>query len=136
VIKYSLDTNILIDLFNRPFNSPVSERLRSFGLEAFAVSSVVIQELVFGALNGSPHKLGENLQRVNQLRFAILPFDGEDAHDTGRIRHALKLVGTPIDHFDLMIGGQARARGLILVTRNTRHFSRIPGLKVENWIDA
>lgn len=46
----------------------------------------------------------------------------------------LKLKGTPIDDFDLLIGATAITNNLTLVTDNTKHFSRIEKLKQENWI--
>ena len=44
-------------------------------------------------------------------------------------------AGTPIGPYDVLIAGQALQRGLVVVTRNTREFSRVPGLDVENWED-
>jgi tRNA(fMet)-specific endonuclease VapC len=131
---YSLDTNIVADFLNRPMTSPASEKIRRMPLATLIVSSVVMQELFFGAHNGSVEKLPLNLGRIRALPFATTPFDDRDAEATGEVRAVLKAKGLPIDAADLMIAGQALARGLIVVTRNLRHFSRVPGLHLENWL--
>jgi tRNA(fMet)-specific endonuclease VapC len=64
----------------------------------------------------------------------VLPFDRAAAEDAGRVRGYLAGLGTPIGPFDSLIVGHARSRGLIVVTNNTREFSRVPGLQVEDWL--
>lgn len=63
----------------------------------------------------------------------MLEFDRDDARCAGSIRARLASAGQPIGPYDVLIAGQALARGLILVTRNTREFARVPDLQVENW---
>ena len=65
----------------------------------------------------------------------VLPFDTLAARTFGALKASLERKGTPLAEPDLRIASIALARGLILVTRNTRHFQRVPGLTVENWID-
>ena len=57
----------------------------------------------------------------------------DDAFRAGEIRAYLQARGTPIGAYDVLIAGQALARGLILVTRNIGEFARVDGLRVENW---
>jgi tRNA(fMet)-specific endonuclease VapC len=61
---------------------------------------------------------------------------GQDAADTyALLRHQLRVVGTPMDHLDLMIAAHAISLNAILVTNNTRHFGRLtPTLMIENWV--
>jgi tRNA(fMet)-specific endonuclease VapC len=75
----------------------------------------------------------QNLARVDGLQFVVLEFDQEDARQAGEIRAALAATGTPIGPYDVLIAGQARARSLVLVTHNTREFSRVSGLDIEDW---
>jgi tRNA(fMet)-specific endonuclease VapC len=63
----------------------------------------------------------------------VIEFDQEDARQAGEIRATLAAAGTPIGPYDVLIAGQARARSLVLVTRNTGEFSRVGGLHVEDW---
>jgi tRNA(fMet)-specific endonuclease VapC len=60
-------------------------------------------------------------------------FSREDAREAGEIRATLAEAGTPIGPYDLLIAGQARARALVVVTHNTREFSRVAGLQTEDW---
>lgn len=67
------------------------------------------------------------------LPFHVLEFDAEDAWQSGEIRASLAAKGRPIGPIDALIAGQARARGLILVTHNTAEFARVDGLRIEDW---
>jgi tRNA(fMet)-specific endonuclease VapC len=62
-----------------------------------------------------------------------LPFDDVAAERCGRIRAEVLTKGTPVGPYDLQIAGIALTRGLTVVTHNTREFSRIPGLALEDW---
>ena len=63
----------------------------------------------------------------------MVPFGEDVAYVTGRLRASLARAGTPIGPYDVMIAGTALIHGLILVTANTREFSRVFGLQLENW---
>ncbi len=65
--------------------------------------------------------------------FDSLPFDDACAEEYGSIRAFLEKRGTPIGPHDMLLAAIARAKGLIMVTRNTREFMRVPGLNVEDW---
>ncbi len=75
----------------------------------------------------------KNVARVSALQFPVLEFDHDDARQAGEIRAHLASKGTPIGPYDVLIAGQAKARKLTLVTHNTTEFTRVPGLKVEDW---
>ena len=70
---------------------------------------------------------------MDALQFEVLVFDTEDARSAGEIRALLGAQGTPIGPYDILIAGQAAARGLVLVTRNRREFTRVTGLEVQDW---
>jgi tRNA(fMet)-specific endonuclease VapC len=95
------------------------------------MSSIVAHELFFGAFRSQ--RVKENLAVVEALEFEILDFDREDAKQAGMIRAALAAAGTPIGPYDVLIAGQALARGLTLLTHNMREFKRVEGLKLEDW---
>jgi tRNA(fMet)-specific endonuclease VapC len=73
---------------------------------------------------------------VESLRFTVLEADQDDARHAGEIRAQLASRGTPTGPYDVLIAGQARARKLTLVTHNTTEFTRVQGLKVEDWKGA
>jgi len=128
-MKFLLDTNAVIAIFK---NVPrICETLRRHDPADCAVSAIVMYELSFGAHYSS--RIPENLARLHALEFEVIPFDNEDAQCAGKIRAALKRLGRPIGPYDLLIAGQAMARGLVLVTRNVGEFLRVDGLIVENW---
>jgi len=129
-MKYLLDANVVIALLNDR-NSRPARRLRKHSPRDIAISAIVAHELYYGAFKSA--RRAENVALVEKLRFPILEFDSEDAREAGELRAWLTLRGTPIGPYDVLIGGQARARNLVLVTRNTDEFRRVPGLKIEDW---
>ncbi|MGH9575106.1 MAG: type II toxin-antitoxin system VapC family toxin [Candidatus Acidiferrales bacterium] len=134
-MNFLLDTNICIALINE---RPASVRQR-FTLELgsgspMLMSSVSIFELLYGAAKSSQRERNEHA--INVLLSSVagtISFDNEDARAAGQIRAALEKSGTPIGLYDLLLAGQARCRDLVVVTANEREFSRVPGLRWENW---
>jgi tRNA(fMet)-specific endonuclease VapC len=134
-LSYLLDTNVCIALIN---HSPATVRPRLEQVikqgEAVAVSTVVAFELWYGPPKGA--RRGANEQRLETF-FAgpleLLPFDDDDARAAGEIRATLEAVGRPIGAYDLLIAGQALRRGMTLVTANVSEFSRVAGLRWEDW---
>jgi tRNA(fMet)-specific endonuclease VapC len=94
---------------------------------------VVKAELLYGAHRSA--RPDENLRTLDTLfqAFQSVPFDDVAAEHYGRIRAELAAQGTPIGPNDLLIAATALAYNLVLVTHNTREFSRVPGLIVEDW---
>ncbi|MEN9314274.1 MAG: hypothetical protein RIS35_667 [Pseudomonadota bacterium] len=131
-MRYLLDANAVIAALNEP-SGPVSRHLHALAPADVGVSVIVMHELYFGAFKSQ--RVERNLTLVDALRFEVLVLDTEDARHAGEIRARLARQGTPIGAYDILIAGQARARGLTLVTRNVREFERVPGLQVENWQD-
>lgn len=129
-MKYLLDSNAVIALLKS--HSEFVAKLKRRRPQDFAISSIVAHELYYGAFRGQ--RVAENLARVEALRFPVLEFDAEDARQAGAIRASLMAAGTPIGPYDLLIAGQALARSLVLITHNTREFTRVPGLKLEDWL--
>lgn len=132
-MRYLLDANAVIAALNEPAGL-LSRRLQALVPADVGVSAIVMHERYFGAFKSQ--RRGRNPALVDALRFEVVPLDTEDAHHAGDVRAWLAVQGTPIGAYDVLIAGQARARGLTLVTRNLREFERVPGLSKENWHDA
>jgi tRNA(fMet)-specific endonuclease VapC len=132
VISHLLDTNAVIALVGRKSDTLVSRVLHS-PQGSIGLPSVVAYELYFGAQKSA--KVQHNLETLRLLMadFPILDFDQNDAFVAGEIRAALAAKGTPIGPYDVLIAGQAKARGLTLVTNNVGEFSRVENLRVEDW---
>ncbi|TIQ36630.1 MAG: type II toxin-antitoxin system VapC family toxin [Mesorhizobium sp.] len=126
---YLLDTNAVIAIMKG--DDDLLKVLKRNKPQDFALSAIVAHELYYGAYRGQ--RTEENLARLDALLFPVLEFDREDGRHAGEIRATLAMSGTPIGPFDVLIGGQARARGLTLMTRNVREFERIKDLAIESW---
>ena len=129
-MRFLLDTNALIELLR--VNQKVIDRLSAHQTSDFGVSAISHHELCFGAYKSK--QVEANLRMVHVLEFEVLPLSQTDAERAGEIRAALEAKRTPIGPYDVLIAGQALARSLTLITRNTREFERVEGLKFENWI--
>jgi tRNA(fMet)-specific endonuclease VapC len=99
------------------------------------LSSITIGELVYGAYR-QPTITQLVLQRVAAViaHLKVLDFDVDAAHRYGELRAELERVGTPIGDGDTRIAAIALVHDLTVVTGNVRHFERVPGLRVENWL--
>lgn len=84
------------------------------------------------ALMPRPQALEQYCQSLKQ-RYGCIDLDLASAELAGQLRARLRLAGTPIGEYDLLIAGIALANKLALVTHNTSEFSRVPGLQVEDW---
>jgi tRNA(fMet)-specific endonuclease VapC len=128
-VRFLLDTNSIIALLKG--HHQFLKRMRQHQPQDVAVSAIVAHELFYGAFKGQ--RTVENLTRIDALRFEVLEFDREDALQSGQLRATLTTSGTPIGPYDVLIAGQAIARGLTLITHNLREFQRAAGLQVEDW---
>ena len=131
MLKYLLDTNIVIyTMKKRP--QQVKRRFKQHH-GRMGISAITLGELVFGAERSQ--QVERNLADIEAMvaLLEVLPFDSRAAHHFGQIRAALYRMGQPIGPYDMMIAGQARAYGLILVTNNVKEFERVPGLLLEDW---
>jgi len=131
-LKYLLDTNICVYLLNG--NIVLKNKIAQVGLSSIVVSNATLSELYFGAYNST--KVAENLQRIALFKknLGILSDSEESAMLFGRIKTDLKLKGCMIEDFDILIASIAIANRCIIVTNNDKHFSRIEGLSLENWL--
>ena len=125
-----LDTNTLIHYLRG--HPPVVARLQSAPPRQIAIPSLVGYEIEYGTL-----KTGSQRRRaiIAQLLAGIqeIPLDREAALESARIRIDLEARGLPIGPIDLLIAGTAVSRGAVLVTNNTKEFSRIKGLRLSDW---
>ncbi|HWS66485.1 MAG TPA: type II toxin-antitoxin system VapC family toxin [Steroidobacteraceae bacterium] len=130
-MKFLLGTDTCIYAIKQ--DASVLRRLLSESRADIAVGVITEGELRTGAAKSS--NADKTRRRVeNFLRpLSILEFTSEDAASYAQIRARLERAGTPIGPLDTLIAAQAVLRKLTLVTNNQREFSRIPGLRVENW---
>lgn len=131
-MKYLLDTNTCIRYINGRSQNVVN-KLDALNAGDAVVCSVVKAELFFGALRSqNPVKTMAGQKQFLSL-FISLPFDDLAAEHYGQIRADLTNKGIPIGGNDLLIAAITLANGLTLITHNTGEFSRVAGLKIEDW---
>ncbi|MBP1779747.1 MAG: hypothetical protein H6Q86_5758 [candidate division NC10 bacterium] len=134
-MTYLLDTNACIALIN---GAPQAVRRRFQRAirrhSAVLLSSVVAYELWYGAAKSQRREANtERLQAFLTGPLEWSDFDDEDAREAGMVRAELEAAGKPIGAYDVLIAGQARRRRATLVTSNVTEFSRVGGLKCEDW---
>src|SRR5215468_5141953 len=132
MLQYMLDTNICIYVIK---NYP--PKLRAF--QSTRRATLHIERYARGAALRAEKsaRRSENLQAIGQFcaRLEVLAFPAKAAAHFGQIRADVERLGKPVGPLDMLIGAHARAEGLIVVTNNAREFLRLPGIRVENWVD-
>lgn len=131
-LRYLLDTSIVSDLLRNP-RGVVAGRVASVGESTVCTSIVVATELRFGAVKSGSPKLADRVDRILSA-LEVLPLQPPADRHYGDIRQKLARRGLPIGPNDLLIAAHARALDLTVVTANAREFSRVPGLRVEDWL--
>ena len=134
---YLLDTDTLSNLLRRAPSPSLIARRAAVPPERQFTSSITLGELIYGAYRLN-ERAADLLRRIDERllpNLAVLPFDAAAARRYGEVRAGLERGGTPIGDADLRIGSIALDRGLTVVTGNVRHFQRVPGLAVENWLE-
>lgn len=132
MIHALLDTNILIALLRG--HPLVTERVRARPIKSIGTSMVTVYELRVGVEKSrEPEKNGQFLEDA-LAPFVVLPFDKPASIQSAKIRSLLERKGQGIGPFDTLIAGHALSVHAKLVTANTREFSRVPDLKMENWL--
>ncbi len=128
---YMLDTNICsIIIREKPIT--VKEKLKTIDKDKVVLSSIVVSELFYGAYKKNSQKLINLIETFVDF-FEVLPFDLKAAKEYGKIRSDLEKEGIIIGAYDLQIAAHAKSINAILVTNNTKEFSRVKGLNIEDW---
>lgn len=129
---YLLDTNICISMLKNKYG--VREAILKVKPENCYVSEITLGELYFGASFSN-----NKMERLKDVAFIIDNFKVIPVSETlpmfGDVKADLRREGNLIDDFDILIGCAAILSNLIMVTDNVKHLSRLPNIKIENWVD-
>lgn len=128
---YMLDTNIVSELVRNP-QGRVSERIAEVGPDTICISIIAAAELRFGCAKKRSAKLLHQIEAILES-VTVLAYDMPADVEYGRIRTELEAAGTPIGPNDMLIAAHAIALGAVVVTANVGEFSRVRGLRVEDW---
>ena len=133
---YLLDTNILSELIKRHPNPRLLSRLSSKPAHTLFTSSICVMELRYGsALRSDSETFWHNITQEIISRINLVAVGEKEALAAGDILADLRQSGQIIGLEDVLIAASAMTHRFIVVTANVRHFSRIVGLQVENWLE-
>lgn len=133
-MKYLLDTNVLSEVIRKNPNRGLLQRLNEVAAREVVTSAVCVAELRHGAARvAHGTRLWERIAREILSRVDILPLGEAEAVRAGDLLATLEARGEPIGIEDVWIGATALEHRLTVVTRNLKHFRRIPGLTSESW---
>ena len=131
-MRYLLDTNICIYLLKGMHG--IDAKIKSIDIDDLAVSAITIAELLYGAYNSN--SIEKNLSKVKSIEETLTVFglDRECIELYAKIKARLRSEGQILDDFDILIAAIAIESDSTIVTNNTKHFERIEGIKLENWV--
>ena len=132
--RYLLDTNICIYI-QRKKPEEVLAHFQKLKHGDAAISVITWGELTYGAEESRQRKMALQLLEEFKTFIPVLPMPENAGKTYGVIRASLESQGKPIGNNDLWIAAHAKAASLIVVTNNGQEFRRVPGLKVQNWVD-
>lgn len=133
-MRYMLDTNICIyAIKHKP--EKVLEEMGRHDPSDVCISAVTYAELIHGVEKSAAIEKNRLALSLLLANIEIFDFDAKAADCYGKIRAELEKKGSPIGPLDMMIAGHARSLEFTLVTNNMKEFSRVPGLRLENWAE-
>lgn len=135
MIGYCFDTDVISATIRPAPPLHLLRRLATVPPAQQFTTSITVAELIYGARRAGREALTARVEAVVRGAQTVLPFDTVAARRFGVLKAELESRGEPLAEPDLRIAAIVLSRGLTLVTRNVRHFRRVPGLAVENWID-
>jgi tRNA(fMet)-specific endonuclease VapC len=130
--RFLLDTNIVADLVRSP-RGRVNRRIAQTGEQNVSTNIIVAAELRYGIAKRGSARLWAQLEAIFR-RLEVLPLESPSDVVYGELRAQLEREGNLIGPNDLLIAAHALALNLTLVTDNESEFSRVPGLRIENWL--
>ncbi len=131
MLRYLLDTNLCIRVLRD--RTPALRARFNSEADSLAISTIILTELLHGAAKSARPEANRNEVQNFAARLEVLPYDAAAAHHAADIRAALEREGRSIGSYDVLIAGQARSRGLVVVSGNRGEFERVDGLRCEDW---
>ena len=132
-MRFMLDTNTCIYIIKRKPPGTI-ERLKRTKISKICISSITLSELLYGVSKSAKPEQNQVALAQFIAPLEILPYGDEAAQYYGCLRAHLEKQGTPIGSLDMLIAAHALSIGCTLITNNEKEFSRIPNLKIDNWV--
>ncbi len=132
---YLLDTNIISEFVKKKPNKNLIGKVEAVPSASLYTASICVMELRYGALRMPGRAdLWDNIEQRIISKLTILDFAYREAVKAAEVLRDLHAAGEPIGIEDVMISAIALTNSLVVVSANTKHFSRIAGLQLENWL--
>jgi tRNA(fMet)-specific endonuclease VapC len=131
---HCFDTDVLSALIRRDPPLALVRRVAALPAAEQCTTAVTLGELLYGAAKRGSERLARRVEELIISAGLVVPFDEPASRVYGPLRADLEAEGRRLAEPDLRIASIALSRDLTLVTGNLRHFSRVPGLRVENWL--
>lgn len=132
---YLFDTDVITNILKKKPSQYLVHHLGRISPDEQFISVITVAEIVYGAYKSQrPEYHMKKLEEVLLTEIAVLEFDVGAAYIAGKIRAKLEKEGMRLSWADIQIAAITMANNLTLITGNTKHFSRIPSLKLENWL--
>jgi tRNA(fMet)-specific endonuclease VapC len=129
---YLLDTCVVSDFVKGEQNT--LKQLKSISPTDIFISSLTVMEVKYGlAINPQKAIKIQPLIEPFLTSITVLPFNSQEAEKAAEIRGILKIAGSPIGAYDVLIAATALSHNYIIVTSHVREFQRVPNLQIENW---
>ena len=132
---FLFDTDIITNVLKKSPSRNLLQRLAEVSVQEQYISTITVAEIVYGAVKSTrPEFHLDNLENILLPSVNVVGFDAKAAYVCGRLRANLEKSGLPLALADLEIASIAIAGNFVLITGNTKHFSRIMELQIENWL--
>lgn len=135
VVMFLFDTDIITNVLKKKPSSRLLKHLGDVPSHEQFISTITISEIVYGAAKSNrPDFHLHNLETILLPSVNVVGFDSKAAYVCGQLRAELEKKGIPLDLADLEIAAICIAGNFMLITGNTKHFSRISSLRYANWL--
>jgi len=132
---YLFDTDTISNVLKKRPSPRLIKKLKKLHPKEQFISTITLSEIVYGAYKSHrPDFHIQNLKSVLLPAINIVGFDSKSAYVCGKVRASLEKKGLPVPWADLQIASITIANEFTLIAGNLKHFNRIPGLTVENWL--
>lgn len=131
---YLLDTNALSEPLKIHPHAGFAQKIRQVSPDALFTSAICVMELRYGCVRKRDQSLWDRIRRELLVHMQVVPFGDDEAVVAGELLASLQAAGRSTGVEGVQIAATALAHGLIVVTANEARFTRIPNLRVANWM--
>ncbi len=133
-VLYTLDADTISGIVNENHALEMFVHIKAFEGHDITMNAVSYFEVKRGLLKPQLFKKLAALKKLTN-KFRVLPFDALSAEYAADIYHTLEIQGLQLDKEDVKIAATGIRHQAVVITNNTKHFARVPNIRLENWIE-